>query len=303
MHKKISPYLFSVALVASLVALAGCSSFESTIVNRNSDETLSSQHHPRTSKGVPVKLSVPSHMEVKILETLFIGPPTAVSSPTEGKLELKTTTVESGIKQNTNGDFVSDAKFKPAKLEYKVTPVTEKKPTMFSPGKNRLLTVATEKIYTDKVFTVDFPRPLSGTLSLAGSGGADGIGFDAQQYFSKIRGTYEEKTLATLGSVITGEAQAGSKSTTNAIELGDEKYQRITRVVAFERFDISECGWEDRMHAFVQQYMGVCSVPCQSCGEGNGGLIIDAAPPATYQETPQTNNYYESEATSRNSDR
>ena len=266
--------LFFFVLTVSTVVLVGCSSFESTIINRQSNDQLTKQCNPTTTKGIPVKLKVPSHMEVKILETLFIGPPIDVVTaiPLKQQLVLDTKTVEleyEVVDDSGKLDYKLKRKNpKTLKLKSKSSETKKTAPKMFRPGKQRILSVATEKIYTDKVFTVDFARPLAGTLSLTNGDNA-GLGFDGQQYFSNINATYKEETLATATELLGGSTVADSKSTRDFNSKDQDNYTRIQRVVAFERFDINECGWEQRMAEFVNKYLGncnnACGIVCESC--------------------------------------
>ena len=221
-----SSSILKIGLCFVVLIGSGCTSFRSTIVNRTSDDSLRPQCGTRTTCGVPVKLKVPSHMEVKIVETFFLHKST--SSDGSGDPEIY------GLRAKTD-------------------PKAEK-------GDQRILNVVTELIYTDKVFTVDFPRPFAGTLSLTSSG-KDGINFDSEQYFSSIRGSYKEKTIETVSSIVGGLAGQGT-SAINYDVLNNDKYRKLTRVVAFDRFDINECGWEGKMHLFINQHLGHCNQPC-----------------------------------------
>ena len=150
---------------------------------------------------------------------------------------------------------------------------------------------------------MDFPRPLAGTLNLGGAEkDKDGLTFDSEQYFASIRATYEEKTLATVNEILGGSSEGKTKST-EALPLGTEangkvkSIQKLTRVVAFERFDIAVPGWEAQMDAFVAQYLSACEDDCYSIvgqkteaadGSTNspmrGGFIQPAASPYVIAE-------------------
>lgn len=234
-------FLIVSILVATAFSTTGCTSFRSLIMHRQEDDSLSRQCCPRKTCGVPVKLKVPSHVEVAIVETYFIIPP-------RGNEDNK----------------------KPPKIQ-----------TLTPNGRNRILSVEKSLEYTDKVFTVDFPRPFAGTLSL-GDQDSDkaGLEFDAEQYFKSIRGKVEDETIDTITKVLGSDAFAATTGeTTRALNVKVENgnYQRLKRVVAFQRFDISEQGWEDQMQAFIDQHLGQCNPPCGTCDLG--AIINSVTPP------------------------
>jgi hypothetical protein len=139
-------------------------------------------------------------------------------------------------------------------------------------GSRRLIDVNTNLEYTEKVFTVDFPRPIAGSLTLGASG--DGLTFDGEQYFSKIRGDIDDDTLEDLNTIVGTELPKLKQTFNSAINsarslpsavgnLTDLDIQE--RVIAYERFDISECGWEARMQEFIDTHVNECKP--DSCGE------------------------------------
>lgn len=251
-----------------LIAASGCTSFRSTIMNRYSNDVLRPQSETRTARGVPVKLKVPTHMEVKIVETYYLG---TVTGEPKKTLALTDKKLRIPAKYDlANPDFVKPTPPSGAltDVEYSIETKTPEVPAMFRPGiekGQRVLNVETNLVYTDKVFTVDFPRPFAGTLSLTADG-TDGITFDAEQYFATIRGSYKEETLSTINSIL-GDQLTPGQSTSAAgetVEVDSGKYKKLTRVVAFDRFDINECNWEEQMQAFVEQHLGACNPPCSA---------------------------------------
>ena len=281
-------------VMAALLS-TGCTSFRSTIVNRLSNDSLRPQSETRTARGVPVKLKVPTHMEVRIVETYFLGslPGQKVQTTSIADQQYKA----KAVYDVSNGANLTVSELDKAAVDIKLnteTKTTPAIPTMFQPGKergNRVLNVQTNLIYTDKVFTVDFPRSLAGTLSLTSDDG-DGITFDQEQYFASIRGSYSEETLSTINSILEGQITqgVGTSAAGRTVEMDGAKFKPLTRVVAFDRFDISECGWEARMQAFVEQHLGACNPPCEAnaCPENSypmgfqSGQLADeiVSPPA-----------------------
>lgn len=165
--------------------------------------------------------------------------------------------------------------------------------------------VDTELFYTDKVFLVDFKRPAAGTLELGGDSN-DGVAFDDEQYFSKIRAEVQERTLRDITSVIetfpktksAGGEQASSRLQTNVAGVSIEE-----SLLAFERFDIADPYWEAKMHEFIDRKLRECgqccdqkpcpelkntcpaeSLPCPQQngagvhGKSAGGTLLEAAP-------------------------
>lgn len=234
MNKKHTSNICRAFLILTLIAILpmlGCTSFKSTIVHRRSDDSIRPQLKPRVSRGVPVKLKVPSHMEVTITEKFQVIP-----GYQKGSVAVPPQIV-----------------------------------SLTGPGSRRLIDVQTNLEYTEKVFTVDFPRPISGSLVLGDT--ADGITFDGEQYFSKIRGSIDDDTLEDLNTVIGTEfpklrttLNTGVKSAQNLPDpVGDFSSLDIQeRVIAYERFDINECGWEERMQTFIDTHVNNCKA--DSCG-------------------------------------
>lgn len=132
--------------------------------------------------------------------------------------------------------------------------------------------VETELQYTDKVFLVDFKRPAGGILNLTDTS------FDHEQYFSDIQADVQEQTLADVSSALstlnplaenpgsTNAAIATSANSSDAESNGTVDFQNS--VVATQRFDISDAGWEGRVQQFVNQYIQNQSVVEHSVGQG-----------------------------------
>ena len=228
-------------LLASTM-LMGCESFTSRVLHRQPNDSMARQCYPKKTKGVPVKLKVPSHVEVSIRETYFMVPENEESDKPDSGPKIQ-------VLQSVTG--------------------------------NRVLRVETETIYTDKVFTIDFPRPVAGTLDL-GSEEGDGLQFDSENYLKKISGDITDNTLSTIGTGLTSLAgpdgganepvEGDSMSAVKAKLFKKADYEEFTRIIAFQRFDIAEQGWEEQMHAFVEQHLGQCNPPCATAS--NGGVVI-----------------------------
>ncbi len=122
--------------------------------------------------------------------------------------------------------------------------------------------VETQLEYTDKIFLVDFKRPAAGILDLTNAK------MDDQQYFSQVQAQIQEKTIEDISGALntikeplislrakkTNSARPTSASTPEAEGTNDVQFQKS--VVAIQRFDISEPGWEDNMTSFVNEKLG-----------------------------------------------
>ena len=63
-------------IVVCLMSLTGCTSFQTSMIGRGNDGEFSGNCTKLRGKGIPLKLKVPSHLEVRIVETIFIDPDT-----------------------------------------------------------------------------------------------------------------------------------------------------------------------------------------------------------------------------------
>ena len=125
--------------------------------------------------------------------------------------------------------------------------------------------VETQLEYTDKIFLIDFKRPAAGTLDLKNAK------MDDQQYFSQVQAEIEEKTIESIGGALktitdplvslrpkmSNSAKPTSASTPEGESKDDVNFQKS--VVAIQRFDISEPGWEDEMMWFVNEKLNASS--------------------------------------------
>ncbi len=124
--------------------------------------------------------------------------------------------------------------------------------------------VETELQYTDKVFLVDFKRPAGGILDLKEAS------MDDEQYFAKIQADVEERTLADISTALNRVSGPladvlGGERTNVAVPTSSETPDGETNatvdfqksVVATQRFDINELGWEQRLQGFVNSHISV----------------------------------------------
>lgn len=216
-----------IILSAIMTPIVGCKSFSTQSLYRLSNDSVVVQETNKKLNGIPVKLKIPSHIGVTIYEQqVLLGP-----------RKTGDTTLSTGY------SLVS-----------------------FTP---RQLKAETELIYTDKVFLVDFKRPAGGVLDLTGAS------LDDEQYFSDIQAKVTEQTLADIDTALGTlkdnlrrprskdmSATPTSGNTTAEASPGSVSFQKS--VIAYQRFDISECDWEVRLNAFVEQHIANCVQPCQT---------------------------------------
>jgi hypothetical protein len=168
------------------------------------------------TRGLPVRLKVPTHVEVVITEDFFIEKRGANSNASYQEIRL------------------TDDRNNPL----------------------RITSLETNVIYTDKVFTVDFNRPAGGILDVTST-------FDKEQYFATITATYTERTLADINTAISTLKPVLARASAVRLAAGaTATLATDKREVARARFDISDCNWEEQLHAFVDQHITGCYLGC-----------------------------------------
>lgn len=122
----------------------------------------------------------------------------------------------------------------------------------FDPATPRNLDVVIHPIKTRKAFTVDFVRPAAGTLETD-------LAFSDDQYLTSITNKLEDKTIKDITAAIQTLTPLLTKKAAAAVgENIGASLIKNTRTVAFERFDIDEPGFEDRMLSFVELHLNAC---------------------------------------------
>ena len=130
--------------------------------------------------------------------------------------------------------------------------------------------VETTTVYTPKVLTVDFARPLAGTLNLTGERDANGVVLDQAGYFETIQGKVDDQTFEDLNAAIpnlrkllanptTYEAAEVAAKGTNTKLGGWHSYQAV---IALKRFDINQPCWEEEVEAFISEHLHCQEAPC-----------------------------------------
>ena len=243
------------------------------------------------TKGIPVKLKVPTHVEVKIVESFFIhnssgAAAIAKSKVDKAKAEKAKANFDTSLAQLTEmtnagllpteadkknitdlkvaNDNAQQAANDSAAAVKEVTAKYSEAKVMCSDKEIRNLSVETSLAYTEKVFTVDFRRPAGGLLDLKS------VNMDNQQYFAAIQAEYQEQTVQQINSAI-GTLATGKQSTVTSTGAAiptpvDQSSTPLLgsdqRVVAMARFDISDPDWESRLHAFIDTHVTGCFQNC-----------------------------------------
>ena len=123
-------------------------------------------------------------------------------------------------------------------------PTTLKQVTMSRPT----LWVDVKPIETEKVITVDWKRPFSGTLEYGTTLGSD-------QYFDSINSKITDTTIKDVTAAV--KAIAATPTAAGSVKGATNLYED-DRVVAFKRFDLDECDVESRILEFVHSHLNGC---------------------------------------------
>lgn len=217
-----------------LFSANGCTLVKSTLVSRQDDNSFVGQ-----SNGTPQDLGKTRP---------FRGIPVALKVPTHVDVAVTETyfiqEVGSGDKR-TLREVVFDDPAVPRNLNVTITPVT-----------------------TKKLFTVDFVRPMAGTLDYKAE-------FTDEQYFRSIENTITDETIQDVTAAIKTVAPAlgFSASATIGEKLTDKMFT-ATRTVAYARFDIDAPDFEEQLNAFLTlQVTG-----CHNCA---GRTAVEGGPPCS----------------------
>ncbi|QDV19323.1 hypothetical protein Pan153_39880 [Gimesia panareensis] len=125
--------------------------------------------------------------------------------------------------------------------------------------------VESKLAYTDKVFLVDFVRPAGGSLTL-GENRTEGISFDDDQYFKTIQAKVTEQTMHQVGAALDTVKGALTGSDTQekggvVKTVGDTSNLKFEKsIIACQRFDLARPHWEEEVNAFVEDYIGECTI-------------------------------------------
>jgi hypothetical protein len=219
---------------ALVVLLTGCNSIRTNMWTRAEDENL----HPdpcHNLKGIPVMLKVPSHLEVTITETLYVQYKVDSDHDT-GKLQV--------IKlDRPDLDVIANLK------------------------------------YTEKMFLVDPVRVGAGTGSygfgfgpankdlppIAGEDGTNaGHGYIHNANF-KANDQTIIRSANLLSTVLSLRPKASGKAgllDPNSLQESAQTIVKMTRTVAYHRFDLGSPTVDDEVFAFMEQHLNGCHNSC-----------------------------------------
>ena len=213
---------------ALLILLVGCSSIRTNMWTRAEDDSL----HPDPCvnlKGIPVMLKVPSHLEVKMTETMYV--------------QYHADTGEFQVIPLARPDITVDANLK----------------------------------YTEKMFLVDPVRVGAGTGSygfgfgpaneksgtIKGEDGTpDGHGYIHNANFKAndqtiIQGANLLSTVLSLRPKATASSKAGLLNP-DTLQDSDQAIVKMTRTVAYHRFDLGTPNVDDEVFAFMEKHLNGC---------------------------------------------
>jgi len=119
----------------------------------------------------------------------------------------------------------------------------------------RMLNVRTEAIRTDKIILVDFKRPAAGTLDTK-------MDFNEDQFFKKVKSSIEDETInesAKLLKTVIGLVKPMSAGLTQEPDTENGNRKKLTRVVAYQRFDVNDASYEEQIDAFISHHLNKCN--------------------------------------------
>ena len=152
---------------------------------------------------------------------------------------------------------------------------------------HRNLDINSKLVETEKVFTVDFPRPASGVLKYNVTMGTD----KDSQYFKQIKNEITDdtikdvaKAIAKVAPVLAKPVSAGDFQTSSAIK---DQLIAEQRTVAWKRFDIDSPDFEEQVRFFVDDNLNKCH-DCHRNRTPGTGIIphVVAAPSAEVNAAP-----------------
>lgn len=247
-----------------LVCTPGCASMRSTMLNRTEADTFVKNGLP--TKGVPVTVRVPSHLDVWVVETMYY-----------------------------------DASERKLNEDDKEHPFVEFKAIEFPVDVNRNLKLRTKLIRTEKVMTVDFVRPAAGigeyNVKFDQAGQDDK---SRQQYITQFESMIYDRTMEDTANLVAslvpnvaaqprtpdptavtpfwleqkfalssagGDVVSSNNPDTEASDVTYDKdvFGNLIvkdRVVAYGRFDIDACDYEEQVRAFVDLHLNACHDCC-----------------------------------------
>ena len=119
----------------------------------------------------------------------------------------------------------------------------------------RMLNVRAEPVRTEKIIVVDFKRPAAGMLNA-------NMDFNEDQFFKKVQSSIQDETInesAKLLKTVIGLVKPMSAGLTQSPVTDNANRKKLTRVVAYQRFDVNEPAYEQEMDAFISRHLNACN--------------------------------------------
>src|SRR5262249_36950512 len=115
-------------------------------------------------------------------------------------------------------------------------------------------------ITQQEIFTVDFKRPVSGTLSYK-------LTFDKdKQYITGVQNELEDTTIKDVAGLVAAVIKAvPTRALVRDVTPGIPNLLPFSDVIASELFAISEPDLQDRVQAFLAKYVNDCAPKCPPC--------------------------------------
>ena len=105
-----------------------------------------------------------------------------------------------------------------------------------------------EFIYTEKVFTVDFKRPASGTYNL-------NLDLTDDQYIQKFQHDVTDTTIADVTALVGKLVPASGLRGLTSASRAEDYYTEIQSVVAVGMFEVDAPDFEEQMTAFINCHL------------------------------------------------
>jgi len=115
--------------------------------------------------------------------------------------------------------------------------------------------VESTPVETEQVVIVDFKRPGSGSLDLNAT-------MSDQQYFESITSKLQDTTITDTANLVKSIAKlAAAPVSSGFYNPGDEDNSRkwLDRTIAYQRFDINDPMYEQKVEEFVNYHLSSCN--------------------------------------------
>lgn len=281
-----------------VLVVSGCTSFRTTVLQRGSDHRMYPNVPCAKTKGLPVKLKVPSHVEVTVKESFFIQAtkPETTPIPSDALANARSyaknttqaylfaleaaavaaaksaadpgNTVLKDAAANATAQSVA-AKARQTEAVAALKEVEDAEPDAPTrPVDCQEIDVCLDgqqirhfDVETRVIYT-DKVFTVDFRRPAGGVLNLSTIDMDDEQYFRQIKAAYEEQTLkqinGAIGAVTSGIT--GQSATINGARVAG--LATDIRTVAVTRFDISDPYWEQQLNAFVDEHVTSQYINC-----------------------------------------